>query len=43
MPIHRTLQLPSITDREFAEIDEVVMRCAYATQNHFGRLFDERI
>lgn len=43
MPIYRTLELQSITDREFAEIDEVVMRCAYATQNHFGRLFDERI
>jgi len=43
MPIHRTLELPIITDRDFAEIDEVVMSCAYATQNHFGRLFDERI
>jgi GxxExxY protein len=43
MPIHRTLELESITDRDFAEIDDVVMSCAYATQNHFGRLFDERI
>ena len=43
MPIHRALELQSITDRAFAEIDEVVMRCAYASQNHFGRLFDERI
>ena len=43
MPIHRTLELESITDRAFAEIDKVVMNCAYALQNHFGRLFDERI
>jgi len=43
MPIHRTLELQSISDKAFAEIDEVVMRCAYASQNHFGRLFDERI
>ena len=43
MPIHRTLELQNISDRAFAEIDEVVMRCAYATQNHFGRLFDERV
>ncbi len=43
MPIHRPLELRSISDKTFAEIDEVVMRCAYASQNHFGRLFDERI
>ncbi len=43
MPIHRTLELQSISDKAFAEIDEVVMRCAYASQNHFGRMFDERI
>jgi GxxExxY protein len=43
MPIQRNLELKNITDRSFAEIDEAVMRCAYATQNHFGRLFDERI
>ena len=27
MPIHRTLELQSITDRDFAEIDDVVMSC----------------
>jgi GxxExxY protein len=43
MPIYRTIELQSITDSRFVEIDEAVMRCAYATQNHFGRLFDERI
>ncbi len=43
MPIHRTLELDSISDRDFAQIDAAVMRCAYANQNHFGRLFDERV
>ncbi len=43
MPIHRTLNLRSVTDAEFDFIDEAVMRCAYASQNKFGRLFDERV
>ena len=43
MPIHRTLELRSVSDAEFDVIDEAVMRCAYATQNKFGRLFDERV
>ena len=43
MPIERTLQLRSVTDTEFDLIDEAVVRCAYASQNKFGRLFDERI
>jgi GxxExxY protein len=43
MPIHRTLNLRSVTDAEFDFIDEAVMRCAYASQNKFGRLFSERI
>lgn len=43
MSIHRTLELQSISDHAFAEIDKMVMKCAYATQNHFGRLFDERV
>jgi GxxExxY protein len=43
MPIHRTLELQSVSDADFDAIDEAVMRCAYATQNKFGRLFDERI
>lgn len=43
MPIHRTLKLRSVTNDEFDVIDEAVMRCSYASQNHFGRLFDERI
>ena len=43
MPIYRTLELQPISDSEFAEIDSVLMACAFATQNHFGRLFDERV
>ena len=43
MPIHRTLQLQDLTQAEFDALDAVVMRHAYASQNKFGRLFDERI
>lgn len=43
MPINRTLDLADVSDEDFALIDEAVMRCAYATQNKFGRLFDERV
>lgn len=43
MPIQPRLQLRSVSDQEFEQIDEVVMRCAYASQNHFGHLFDERV
>jgi GxxExxY protein len=43
MPIQRTLHIRSVNDDEFSMIDEAVMRCSYATQNKFGRMFDERI
>lgn len=43
MPIHRSIELEDVRDLGFAELDAVVMRCAYATQNAFGRLFDERV
>ncbi len=43
MPIQPQLKLTSITDTDFEVVDEAVMRCAYATQNKFGRLFDEGI
>ena len=43
MPIHRTLEFKDPDDAEFALVDGAVMRCAYATQNRFGRLFDERV
>lgn len=43
MPIHRTLELTDISDAEFDRVDHAVMHHAYAIQNEFGRLFDERI
>jgi GxxExxY protein len=43
MPIKLSLEIPSIGDNEFAEVDKVVMACAYATHNHLGRFFDEKI
>lgn len=43
MPIQRSLDLRSVSDQEFEQIDDAVMRCADASQNHFGHLFDERI
>lgn len=43
MPITPTLELPQITNDAFSDIDRVVMPCAYAAQNKFGRYFDERI
>jgi GxxExxY protein len=43
MPIHAELMLNSVSDSDFAAIDEAVIRAAYATQNKFGRLFDERV
>jgi len=43
MPIHCSFQLRDVTDEEFDFIDEAVMRCAYSSQNHFGRFFDGRV
>ena len=43
MPIIPSLHLDSVSDQQFAEIDKVVMLCAYAVHNKFGRLFDERV
>jgi len=43
MPIHCPLTIRPISDAAFAEIDRVVMACAYASQNTLGRLCDERV
>jgi hypothetical protein len=40
MPIYPTLQLTSISDADFAVIDEAVMDCAYAAHNKFGPASD---
>jgi GxxExxY protein len=43
MPIQPSLHLDDLTQDAFDSLDQVVMRHAYAVQNQFGRLFDERI
>jgi GxxExxY protein len=43
MPIHCPLIIRPIADGAFAEIDRLVMACAYASQNVLGRLCDERV
>ena len=43
MPINCRLNLQPISDAEFAEIDRIVMRCAFDSQNELGRLCDERV
>lgn len=43
MPIHCPISLAPLTDAEFDGIDQVVMACCYAAQNHLGRLCDERV
>lgn len=43
MPIHRSIELETISDAGFEMVDGAVMRCAYAAQNHFGSRFSERV
>lgn len=43
MPIKLPFPIRNITQPEFDEIDALVMRCAYASQNELGRLCDERV
>jgi len=43
MPIHSSTPIARLTREEFLIRDEIVMRCAYATQNRLGRLCDERV
>ncbi|MES2595951.1 MAG: GxxExxY protein [Verrucomicrobiota bacterium] len=43
MPIHLPFTIRNLTQSEFDEIDRVVIKCAYATQNELGRLCDERV
>ncbi len=43
MPIHCDIPIRNLTKAEFDEIDKVVMKCAYASQNALGRLCDERV
>ena len=43
MPITSEIQIRPVSRAVFAEVDSVVMRCAYAAQNHFGRLCEEAV
>lgn len=43
MPITCSLKLSDLTKPEFDEIDRIVIRCAYASQNMLGRLHDEEV
>jgi GxxExxY protein len=43
MPIHCQVPVRDLSKGEFDERDAVVMRCAYASQNHLGRLCDEQV
>ena len=43
MPIHCAIPIANLTRAEFIERDELVMKCAYATQNKLGRLCDEQV
>jgi GxxExxY protein len=43
MPIHCAMPIANLTRDEFIERDELVMKCAYATQNKLGRLCDEHV
>ena len=43
MPIACPLMIRPITDGTFAEIDRLVMGCAFASQNTLGRLCDEAV
>jgi GxxExxY protein len=43
MPILHNAPVRFLTDAQFDELDEVVMRCAYASQNKLGRLCEEAV
>jgi GxxExxY protein len=43
MPITCKTPIANLTLDEFVERDDLIMKCAYATQNKLGRLCDERV
>ncbi len=43
MPFSTPTPIRNLSNDEFKEIDEHVMRAAYSAQNHLGRLCDERL
>ena len=43
MPIHCPIAIRNLSNLEFDAVDQIVMRCAYDTQNSLGRLCDEQV
>ena len=43
MPIECEIPIRPVSAESFDATDQLVMRCAYAAQNHFGRLCEERV
>lgn len=43
MPITCNADIPNLSEAEFLARDTLVMRCAFASQNEFGRLCDEKV
>lgn len=43
MPIIHNSGVRCLSDKEFHELDRIVMKCTYASQNTFGRLCDEAV
>lgn len=43
MPVHTTITIPRLSQKEFGEIAYTVMQHVFAIQRDFGRFFDERI
>jgi hypothetical protein len=43
MPIICDLPIKSLNRAKFVQRDELIMKCAYASQNKLGRLCDEKV
>ena len=43
MPIACDIPIRPVSDASFADTDHLLMKCAYAAQNHFGRLCEEKV
>ena len=43
MPIETAIELPDVSRVAFEEVDALVMKCAFASQNALGRLCEERV
>ncbi|MEQ1828991.1 MAG: GxxExxY protein [Pirellula sp.] len=43
MPLHCSIPIAPITNEAFKQIDQIVMKCAFATHNKLGKLCEERV